>query len=331
MENPEQFRRSGNQAAPEATDAAAGVSRARFCVIANAGSGRGAATGDNPDLEQALTAFSGSFDLVVVEPGQGVEQAARTALDRGYEAVVAAGGDGTICGVAAILAGTGVPMGVVPMGTFNYFARSLGLPQNAAEALRVVVEGRPQPVRSATVNDRLFLNNASLGAYASILETRERVYQRWGRSRLAAYWSVLVTLVHFRRPLSMRLTVDGQERNCRTPLAFVVNNAYQLEQMGLEGADCIGAGKFVLLVAPDCGRMGLLRRAFSLANHSLEPDRDFELLCGREITIATRRIRRLVARDGERDILRNPFTFRLHEDALLVVLPVGAQSTGEVR
>ena len=53
----------------------------------------------------------------------------------------------------------------------------------------------PRPVNVGEVNGRIFLNNASLGTYAGILETRERVYSRWGRSQFAAYWSVLLTLL----------------------------------------------------------------------------------------------------------------------------------------
>ena len=174
--------------------------------------------------------------------GREIGRETARALEEGIPTIVAAGGDGTICGIAAQLAGTGSRMGVLPLGTFNYFARSLGLPEELEEAVRVVAEGHLRAIPVGEVNGRVFLNNASLGAYAAILFRRERVYRRWGRSRLAAYWSVITTLLCFRVSLDATVTVDGAMRQFRTPLIFVAKNAHQLDHFELAGADCVRAG-----------------------------------------------------------------------------------------
>jgi diacylglycerol kinase family enzyme len=215
-------------------------------------------------------------------------------------------------------------MGVLPFGTFNYFARSLGLPEELDEAARVIVAGHTRTLDLGEVNGRIFLNNASLGAYPTILDHRERFYRRWGRSRIAAYWSMLLTLLRFRRPLHVTMTVDGETRRLRTPLIFVAKNAGQLDAVGLEGGDCVRSGRFAIFVAPDIGRLALVVYALRLGLGLAEPREDFELVCGRDVTVETAWHRRLVARDGERERMESPFVFRLRPGALDVFVPAEA-------
>lgn len=294
-----------------------------ICVIINAGSGKGRGAELADELESHLAGFPDRYTLRLVRHGSEIEKEADRAVQEGFSTIVAAGGDGTICAVASRLAGTGRQMGVLPLGTFNYFARGLSLPEELEEAVRVVTEGHSRTIHVGDVNGRVFLNNASLGAYAAILQRREKVYRRWGRSQLAAYWSVLLALFSFRSMLTLKVTVDGEVRRFRTPMVFVANNPYQLELFELDGVDCVRSGQFALFVAPDCGRFDLIRYALRLAFHSMVPDRDFELLCGSDILVEDRRRRRLVARDGEREYLEGPFRFHLRKDALQVLVPAG--------
>jgi diacylglycerol kinase family enzyme len=294
---------------------------AEICVIVNTAAGK-------QDGEERIEAIRAAFrqsgaEVEVRTFGRGVHpvRAAEEAVARGHGTIVAAGGDGTISAVAGALAGTGRRMGVLPFGTFNYFARSLGLPEELEEAARVIVTGQVRTLDLGEVNGRIFINNASLGAYPTILDQRERFYRRWGRSRIAAYWSMLVTLVRFRSPLRIALTVDGATRQLRTPLVFVAKNAGQLEAVGLEGGDCVRSGRFAVFLAPDVGRLALVIYALRVGLGLAEPREDFELICGREVTVETAAHRRLVARDGERERMESPFAFRLRPAALDVFVP----------
>ncbi len=291
-----------------------------ICVVMNAGSGSRKREEKLAGLRAAFDAWPGRFELRPTE-GKTLEAETDRAVADGFETIVAAGGDGTICAVAGRLRGTGRTMGVIPLGTFNYFARSLGLPEDLTEAVATIVEGEAHPARIGLVNDRTFLNNASIGAYPAILETREDIYRRYGRSRVAAYWSVLLTLARLGTPMRLAVTVDGRREDFRTPLAFIVNNAFQLEQLGLEGAERIREGDFALFVAPDDGRIGMVRHALGLATGNLKPGRDYIFRNGREIEIASRRPARLVARDGERERLASPYRFSILDDALSVMAP----------
>lgn len=300
------------------------VGTERTCIVMNAGSGRKGANGAAEAVRGYVADRAERVELRTVEPGQDIAAICRSAVESGFGTVVAAGGDGTIGGVAACLAGSGRRMGVVPLGTFNYFARANGIPEDPAEALAALDAGRVEPRHAAYVNGKLFLNNASVGIYPQILASREAIYRRWGRSRIAAYWSVIKTVGGFRRSRRMKVTVDGRMMRVKTPLVFVAFNAYQLDIFGIEGADRIRDGEFAVLVAPDCGRLGLLRFAALLLLRGMRRGKDFELLHGSEVEIDNadgRHDDRLIARDGEKEWMEPPLRLTIDRDALQLVVP----------
>jgi len=293
----------------------------RICVLLNGGSGKRDADMARARIDTAFSDAGHSAEIRMLANGGQIDRKARQALEDKFDIIVAAGGDGTIAGIAGILRGGAATMGIIPLGTFNYFARSLDIPQDIEEAALLITTGAHRPVRIGTINGRTFLNNASLGAYPAILRTREETYRRWGRSRIAAYWSVLVTLATLRQPLKLSIEADGQTRTHRTPLAFAVNNAFQLEQMGLEGTDHIANGQLALFVAPDCGRWGMLKNAVALAMGRAQRDIAFHLIAAERITISARRKHSDVACDGERSRMRAPFELQAIKDELTVIVP----------
>ncbi len=88
-------------------------------------------------------------------------------------AVVVAGGDGTTAFVARKLAGSGHPLGILPLGTFNNFARSLKLPLDVAEAIQVIKHGQAQAVTVGRLGGRAFLEAASAGLAGLVVEAGE--------------------------------------------------------------------------------------------------------------------------------------------------------------
>ena len=296
-----------------------------ICIILNGGSGKRDARSQPDAIAAAFAALGSACTMRLVEDGAQIEARARAAVAEGFTTIVAAGGDGTICGVASALRGSATLMGILPLGTFNYFARSLDLPMDLEPAVKVIVEAHTRALRIATVNNQVFLNNASLGAYPAILETREDIYKRWGRSKIAAYWAVIKTLSMVRPPLQLRITTDGKTRTVRSPLVFVVNNAYQLAQLAVVGADHIEEGKLVVFVAPDAGRFEMIRMAVRIGLGRGLPRWKFAVLGGADILVERlgRRPghRQTIARDGERERLAGPFHFQVVENALTVLVP----------
>ncbi|SLN60814.1 Diacylglycerol kinase [Aquimixticola soesokkakensis] len=301
----------------------------RICVVLNAGSGRKQAQSLCESVAAAFEAQGCPAQLRLAE-GAEIPKVAQQVAREGFEIVVAAGGDGTICAVASALSGSGGTLGILPMGTFNYFARSLDLPLDDIEAaVAVICAGAKRPLGYARVNGEVFLNNASLGTYPAILKEREAIYDKWGRSRVAAYWSVVKTLLGLRSQMRLRLVAQSAQgpisHDLATPLVFVMNNAFQLEAMGLPGKEHIAAGNLLAFVAPKVGRWGMIRIALALAVGRARNHRHFEMIAAPSLTLeetGSRKHRpRRIARDGERAMLAAPFRFELCRDDLSVMVP----------
>jgi len=107
-----------------------------------------------------------AVDLRVTwEVGDGVHLAAEAA-DRGTDVVVACGGDGTLNEVVNGLDGREIPLGVVPLGTANDFARQTGIPEDADHAMDVILRRKPVRIDTASINGRRFLNVSTGGVGA---------------------------------------------------------------------------------------------------------------------------------------------------------------------
>jgi diacylglycerol kinase family enzyme len=292
---------------------------ARICVIANAASGRN--SHDAEAITRAMAVFGDRAELRYWSTDTDIAEEVDRALRDGFDTIVAAGGDGTVMAIASAMMGKDAAMAVLPLGTFNYFARGLGLPEDPEAAARLILQGGHHRIAVATVNGQVFLNNASLGVYPSILKERETTYARFGRHRIAAYWSVVKTFLRFQRPMKVVLTADGVETRLRSPLIFVARSAYQLDYFGLKGGDAISNDAFALFVARDRGRAGLFRLAWRLIRRQLRPGDGLELIRARDITISTRQKSPLIAFDGEKGRMRSPLTFKIETEALTIIAP----------
>lgn len=292
--------------------------RPDICVLSNPRSGTSLR---NPlAVERAMAVFGSRAELRLFS-GDPADEATRAVRD-GFRILVAAGGDGTVAGVAHALAGTGAALAVLPMGTFNYFARGLKMPEAPEAAARAILDGAPHDIRVGTLNGRVFLNNVAIGLYPAILEEREAVYARFGRYRLLAHLASLRTILRFQQPYRMEIYQDDTRHSLRTPMVFVARSAYQLDQFGLQGAEAISDDRFVLFLAHQQTRLGFLRLAWRLVRRRVDHGRDVIVSTPRRIAIAVRGRRRIaVALDGEKLRMRLPLRIRLNDHLLQVILP----------
>lgn len=292
--------------------------RPDICVLANPNSGTARR---NPGaVERAMQVF-GARAVLRPFTGDPADEAARAAAE-GFAIIVAAGGDGTVAGVAHALARTEAALAVLPLGTFNYFARGLGMPEDPAAAAQAILDGQSHFIAVGTLNGRVFLNNVSIGLYPQILEEREATYARWGRYRILAHIASLRTILRFQRPYRMEIRQDSTRHRIRTPMVFVARSAYQLDQFGLPGADAISDDRFVMFLAHQQTRLGFLRLAWRLIRRRVDHGRDVILSTPRRIAIAVSGRRRIsVALDGEKLRMRLPLRIALSDDQLHVILP----------
>ena len=152
------------------------MSSKRAIVILNRGSGRQNGDQAESTIRAAFARHGITAEFIHIDKRNDPASAARQALSMAEGIIAVAGGDGTISGVSSAMKDQDRPLGIIPQGTFNYFARSMGIPEDLQEAVDVIAGGESRAVHVATINGETFLNNASIGAYPAILKTRRFGY-----------------------------------------------------------------------------------------------------------------------------------------------------------
>ena len=305
---------------------------AAWLVVANAKSGHNDPQQTRATIEAALAADGRGCEYVAAQPQQ-LAQVARDAAERaraGRTALIGVGGDGTINGVAHAAHQAGCAMGFVPQGTFNYFGRMNRIPLDAQEAMSLLLRSRPQPVQVGYANDQLFLVNASVGLYPEIFEDREAWKQRFGRHRLVAVLSSIITIVTKHRRLKLRIELDGRSRDVSTPILFVGNNRLQLERVGLpQQAEALEHGQLVAAMAREKSTWALLWLLLRGAMGSLGDVETVESFGFQRLWVeqrhGLRRKRRIkLAFDGEVRMVDHPLEFRVADRPLYLIKPTDA-------
>lgn len=309
---------------------------APFFIALNAGSGHAETEERRTTIESVLREAGRQFQLTVIDQPDTIDQIAAQLAQQAAAAggvLVAAGGDGTINAVARQAIAHGCAFGVLPQGTFNYFGRTHGIPEDLSEAVHALLAARRHPVQVGMVNHRVFLVNASIGLYPKLLEEREIDKKQFGRSRLVATLSAIKTILTPHRRLRLVLRIDGKLLRLRTATFFVGNNRLQMEQVGIPPlSDAVEDGMLAavaprtkgklgmlwLMLHGALGRLGRLDQADQLTTFS------FTQMQVKVRTLSRRR-KVKVATDGEVTYMSNPLEFRVMEGQLLLLKPELAQ------
>ena len=263
-------------------------------------------------------------EVTLASGGDEMLAAARKAVAEQLAIVVAGGGDGTLNAVASVLADhPQIAFGVLPLGTLNHFAKDAGIPLELDAAIATIANGARKLVDVGEVNDRIFLNNSSLGLYPDIVRDREKQQERLGRGKwLAACWATICALKRYPF-LNVRLKLDdGSDHARSTPFVFIGNNAYTMEGFNVGARSSLDGGRLSLYVAQRPDRLGLLRLAWSALCGRLAQERDFDVVETRSMEIDTRARRVRVATDGEVTVMMSPLRYRIRPAALNVIVPL---------
>lgn len=292
-----------------------------IAVIINAGAGSGHTPEWAEQLDEKFRALDFDAAITLAEDGEQMLAAAREAIASGAALVVAGGGDGTINAVASVMVDSGVPFGVLPLGTLNHFAKDLAIPLDLDGAINNLAQGRRATVDVGEVNGRIFLNNSSLGLYPDIVRDREKQQRRLGRGKWMAFcWATMAALRRYPF-LSIRLALNGEHHARRTPFVFIGNNEYRMEGFNIGERERLDQGTLSLYVAQRPGRLGLLRLALHALFGHLKRLKDFDVVLARELSIETHHSRLRVATDGEVTVMATPLHYRIRKAALCVIVP----------
>jgi diacylglycerol kinase family enzyme len=299
-------------------------------VVLNTASGYKDSEAERKVLADVFSSAGRAFEFLQFDNPANISSISAKAVALAKEkggVVVAAGGDGTINAVASAVLRSGCPFGVLPQGTFNYFGRAHGIPQDAKAAATALLGANTSPVTVGEVNGRVFLVNASLGLYPQLLEDREAWKQQFGRSRLVAFASGLATLFQARGQLRLEIEMAGKTTSLRTPTLFIGNNHLQLTQVGIDAAhaDAVNRGELAGIAVRPIGTLALFGLLARGVIGRLGDADNIDSFSFRKLQVAMRRKRRVkVATDGEITWMTPPLMFQVADTPLLLMVPAPA-------
>lgn len=290
-----------------------------IAVILNSDSGTGKTEAARERVAELCRAAGQEAHITVAGGGGELRRALDAAIAANPPAIVAGGGDGTMCSVAGALAGRDVPLGVLPLGTLNHFAKDLGLPLDLDEAVRVVLAGQSERVDVGEVNGRVFLNNTSLGLYPLIVRQRAQHRVHGPAKWIVAAFATLRE-VRRHREITVRIVIDGKETIRRTPILFVGNNRYHAGGRDLGSRETLRGGHLAIYIVKGRGRRHLLRLAAKMLA-GVGYREELEVLLADAATIEAGGARIEMAVDGELQHFEPPFEYRIRPGALRVLVP----------
>ena len=304
-------------------------------IIFNASSGRDDTAEVRRRVVDRLQAAGRQVQTFVVGRADDLSAVIGRAINAARDArgvVVAAGGDGTLNAVAQAVWNANLTMGVLPQGTFNYFARAHGIPAPLDQAVDALLHAQPRPVTLGQVGERLFLVNASVGLYPQLLEERERATRQHGRSRLVALLAGLGSLLRGQSVMTLELHGHGETRVVRTRTLFVGHNELQLQAIGLREAMAVEAGRLAAITLQPLPMLRTLWLVLRGVIGRLDGAEGVDSFAFDRLVVQPRRGARLmkVAIDGEIAHLPAPLVFQTapHPLQLLAPAPEGADEEG---
>lgn len=283
-------------------------------VNPNSGSGKAAKIG-LVDEAQRL-----GIETVVRKKGEKIGDLANTAVDRGCDHLIIAGGDGSLARVAEVAIERNVPFSCIPSGTRNHFAMDLGLDRSdPAKALQTAFGGVEFKVDVGRIGKRLFLNNVSFGVYAdAIAETGYREHKTESLAEAAGE--------HIKDP-DARLSVKDPDGTVHVDIGVLLasNNPYWF----------IGAPDFAGRARLDTGTLGvLLANRQSVGQTNLRHS-DVKQWSVQQMTVDSTHKKVHVGIDGSLHKVKAPVDIHIDHAVLRVVLPTALverelQESGEV-
>jgi diacylglycerol kinase family enzyme len=273
-------------------------------------------------IEQALTAAGHVVEVVTASGGE-LQSCLADRLSRAPpETVIVGGGDGTVSSTAATLCDTGIALGVLPLGTMNLFARSLGMPLDLDAALTALAGARTRKIDLGEVNGRLFTHHVSMGLQPRLVALREKADYGSRAGKILASFRALLTTIKRPPRLSVKVTVKGSVFDLSTPALVVTNNLFGPDH--LPYADVLDQGILGIYICTSHRPADVAQVTLEALLGSWHARDRVKTLTAKSVTIERRRgrSRRIVATvDGELNTFEGAIKMAIRPGSLVVLAP----------
>ncbi len=235
-----------------------------------------------PRLKKLADAQSADFTFYTSEYPQHASLIA-DAIQAEFDGVIAFGGDGTANEVVNGLAGTQTPLGIVPEGTGNDFARSINMPQELDAALNIIMNYRIRKMDLGTIGDRIFLNGVGVGfdGYVNLRNKTDKLIKG-----PASYYLTLITSLISWKAVPLDMEIDGEKfKNLKFFLIAVGNGWACGGGMNLNPQASIHDGVFDICYVKDISTWKIVLNLMRLKNGTIDRINEVCLTRGKQITL----------------------------------------------
>ncbi len=287
---------------------------ARLIVNTNSRRGRELFKRAKKALREAGLTLEHCYDIK--DPGRLPEVVAH-AKDAGCKLIIVGGGDGTLSSVVDLLAYQDVVLGVLPLGTGNGFARSLGVPISLQGAIDTIVNGKVADVDLATADGDYFANIISFGFNAQVVHKTPDGLKKY-LGVLAYFLSGLKEFIH-NQPFGCTLTCDDEVYKVHTRQVIIANGSfYGISRITADAR--LDDRRLIVCVLKTESKWDIVHFWLSLIRGRLPADRHVKMINARKVECTTDE-EQPVDIDGELT-LNTPISVKLTPRALLVMAPL---------
>jgi diacylglycerol kinase (ATP) len=253
-------------------------------------------------------------DLISTRSEEDAVERCRQAIADGCRVLVAAGGDGTVRAIARTLIGSGVALGILPLGSVMNIARSLDIPRDVDDAADVIATGVVREMDVGFVDDRAFFESTSIGLHAALF--REGAKFDKG-DRLALFRAIRVIVRY--RPSRMRIDLADRTITTRALAVSVANGPYAGLAFTVAPGARLDDGQLDVRVFRGFSKWQLVRHFVSIVagRRAVEPRIDTY----RSPTVRVVSVRPLPVRPDDEPPLQTPVSFSVKPRSLRVIIP----------
>lgn len=301
------------------------MNKDKTAIVVNRHAGTVRSMGEAAVRDLVAGAFGPEAEISFLDGGE-IEPHIRQLLAAGdVGRLIVGGGDGTLASAAALAAGTPVALGILPLGTMNLVAQTIGMDADLATALQQLRDAEASPVDAGRANGRLFLHHVSFGLQPRMVRIREKLGYSSRLTKILAAARATLAVLRTRRSLRLGLAIDGEQVEIRTPGLIISNNAYEnammLKQARLDG------GVLGLYALAPMSLLAFLRLALDVLRGRWQDNVNVKEMRGHRVRLTRhRRLRRdgrsiKATIDGELTLFDLPLTVESQPAALTMLLP----------
>lgn len=306
------------------------MSHTRFFVILNERSGTATAQGLTRDIVQERFASAGYEAEVVSDLSQGLPHLVQRAIQSGADAIVAAGGDGTVTGVAAYLADSDKPLLILPLGTANALARDLSIELDFDRWFATLDNLQERRIDMGSVNGNRFLHLVVVGMMPGIAAGREKVRASNSIAAGFKFLGFLARRFGRARRIDVDLRRDRQAVEHHRVSALAIGNNLFDEGLGhLFSRQVLDDGKLSLYLLRRISVLKAVQLGLGMVFGTWRHDDEISIREARQVTVSTRRKMVKVMFDGEPMSLQGPLHFKIEPRALCVLSPSPPPPAGD--